>query len=133
MGDFKYSSINAIEDYNGFKTSLNFAKTSGKYRYPSGRYTSRDDNNDLGINFYNNFNLYSNLSYRILNPTKQFNTFRFQNEFSLAYDNTTGNYKKKAKPTIKATTKRNHYFELGLDIKPFQSYDFYEPRILDVI
>jgi hypothetical protein len=28
------------------------------------------------------------------------------------------------KPTIKATTKRNHYFELGLDIKPFQSYDF---------
>jgi hypothetical protein len=31
------------------------------------------------------------------------------------------------KPTI--TTKRNHYFELGLDIKPFQSYDFYEPRI----
>jgi hypothetical protein len=33
------------------------------------------------------------------------------------------------KPTIKATTKRNHYFELGLDIKPFQSYDFYEPRI----
>jgi hypothetical protein len=34
-GDFKYSSINAIEDYNGFKTSLNFAKTSGKYRYSS--------------------------------------------------------------------------------------------------
>jgi hypothetical protein len=27
------------------------------------------------------------------------------------------------KPTIKATTKRNH-FELGLDIKPFQSFDF---------
>jgi hypothetical protein len=25
-GDFKYSSINAIEDYNGFKTSLNFQK-----------------------------------------------------------------------------------------------------------
>jgi hypothetical protein len=26
---------NAIEDYNGFKTSLNFIKTSGKYRYSS--------------------------------------------------------------------------------------------------
>jgi hypothetical protein len=132
-GDFKYSSINAIEDYNGFKTSLNFAKTSGKYRYSlSGRYTSRDyDNNDLGINFYNNFNnLYSNLSYRILNPTKQFNTFKFQNEFSLAYDNTTGKLQEGYyKPTIKATTKRNHYFELGLDIKPFEAYDFYEPRI----
>jgi arginine repressor len=29
-----------------------FQKTSGKYRYSfSGRYTSRTDNNDLGINF----------------------------------------------------------------------------------
>jgi hypothetical protein len=32
------------------------------------------------------------------------------------------NYKKAT--TINNTTKRNHYFELGLDIKPFQSYDF---------
>jgi hypothetical protein len=97
---------------------------------PSPEDIPRDyDNNDLGINFYNNFNnLYSNLSYRILNPTKQFNTFRFQNEFSLAYDNTTGKLQE-ATTNQQATTKRNHYFELGLDIKPFQSYDFYEPRI----
>ena len=41
-GDFKYSTINTIEDYDGFKTSLNFAKTSGKYRYLlSGKYLSR--------------------------------------------------------------------------------------------
>jgi len=132
-GDLKYSTINSIEDYDGIKSSLNFAKTSGKYRYSfSGRYTSKEfDNNDLGINFYTNFyNLYSNLSYRILNPTKTFNTFRFQNEFNLVFDNTTGKLQEGLyKPTIKATTKRNHYFEIGLDIKPFEAYDFYEPRV----
>jgi hypothetical protein len=70
--------------------SLNFIKQAENIGTPSRKIYLRDyDNNDLGINFYNNFNnLYS--SYRILNPTKQFNTFRFQNEFSLAYDNTTG-------------------------------------------
>jgi hypothetical protein len=132
-GDFKYSAINTTEDYDGFKSSLNFAKTSGKYRYSfSGRYTSKSyDNNDLGINFYTNFyNLYSNLSYRIVNPTKKFNTFKFQNEFSVLYDNTTGKLQEGYyKPTIKATSKRNHYFEFGLDIKPFEAYDFYEPRV----
>jgi hypothetical protein len=40
-----------------------------------------------------------------------------------------GNYKRATTSQQLATTKRNHYFELGLDIKPFQSYDFYEPRI----
>ncbi|MEZ7497565.1 DUF5916 domain-containing protein [Flavobacterium sp. Arc3] len=132
-GDFKYSTINTIEDYNGFKSSLNFAKTSGQYRYSfSGRYTSKSyDNNDLGINYYTNFyNLYSNISYRILNPTKSFNTFKFFNEFSVTYDNTTGKLQEGLyKPTIKATTKRNHYYEFGLDIKPFEAYDFYEPRV----
>jgi hypothetical protein len=39
---------------------------------------------------------------------------------SVAYDNTTGKLRRYYKPTIKATTKRNHYFELGLDIKPFK-------------
>jgi hypothetical protein len=42
----------------------------------TGRYTLENyDNNDLGINFYTNFyNFYSNVSYRILKPTKVFNT-----------------------------------------------------------
>jgi hypothetical protein len=56
-GDFKYSTIKDLQDYNGYKTSLNFAKTSGRYRYTlTGRYTSENyDNNDLGINFLTNF------------------------------------------------------------------------------
>ena len=131
-GDFKYSAINDIEDYNGFKSSLNFAKTIGKYRYAfSGRYTSKEyDNNDLGINFYTNYyNFYTNLSYRILNPTKTFNTFKFFNEFSVLYDITTGKLQEGYyKPTIKATSKRNHYYELSFNISPFETFDFYEPR-----
>lgn len=131
-GDFKYSAVNDVENYDGFKSSINFAKTSGKYRYAfSGRYTSKEyDNNDLGINFYTNYyNLYTNLSYRILNPTKIFNTFKFFNEFSALYDNTTGKLQEGYyKPTFKATTKRNHYYELSFSINPFDSFDFYEPR-----
>jgi hypothetical protein len=37
------------------------------------------------------------------------------------------------KPTIKATTKRNHYFELGLDIKPFNHTIFMNLEFFDVI
>jgi hypothetical protein len=39
------------------------------------------------------------------------------------------NYKRDITNQQLATTKRNHYFELGLDIKPFD-IRFYEPRIL---
>jgi hypothetical protein len=132
-GDFKYSTIKDFQDYNGYKTSLNFAKTSGRYRYTlTGRYTSENyDNNDLGINFLTNFyNFYSNVSYRILKPTKLFNTFRFFNEFSGLFDNNTNKLQEAYyKPTFKATSKRNHYYELSFNVSPFETYDFYEPRV----
>lgn len=132
-GDFKYSAVNDFQNYNGYKTSLNFAKTSGRYRYTfTGRYTSENyDNNDLGINFFTNFyNFYSNVSYRILKPTKLFNTFRFFNEFSGLFDNTTNKLQEAYyKPTFKATTKRNHYYELSFNFSPFETNDFYEPRV----
>jgi hypothetical protein len=66
--------------YDGFKSSLNFAKQAVNTGIPFQEDIPQKsyDNNDLGINFYTNFyNLYSNLSYRIVNPTKKFNTFKF--------------------------------------------------------
>jgi hypothetical protein len=132
-GDFKYSSINDIEDYNGFKTSLNFAKTSGKYRYAlSGKYISENyDINDLGINFYTNYhNAYAKGSYRIVNPTKHFNTFKFEQELNFEIQNTIGKFQEAwHKTTLKATTLNNHYFEFALVINPFETFDFYEPRV----
>lgn len=131
-GDFKYSSINDIEDYNGFKTYLNFAKTSGKYRYIlTGKYISENyDVNDLGIIFYTNYhNAYANASYRILNPTKFFNTFVIEQEVNAEIQNTTGKLQEFwYKTLVKATTLNNHYYEAALFVTPFENFDFYEAR-----
>lgn len=132
-GDFKYSTVNDIESYNGFKTALNFAKTSGQYRYTvSGKYISSDyDINDLGLVFYTNYhNAFANGSYRILNPTKYFNTFKVEQELNLELQNTTGKMQEVwYKTLIKARSKKNHYMEFALVINPFETYDFYEPRV----
>lgn len=131
-GDFKYSSINTIEDYTGFKTALTFAKTSGKYRYYlSGKYLSRDyDINDLGIIFYTNYHsALANASYRILNPIKYFNTFKVEQELNLEIQNTTGKLQEGwYKTVVKARSRSNNYFEMALVIIPFETFDFYEPR-----
>ncbi|MFV8344813.1 DUF5916 domain-containing protein [Flavobacterium sp. ZB4P13] len=131
-GDFKYSTINTIEDYDGYKAELNFRKTSGKYRYLlSGKYISKNyDVNDLGIIFYTNYhNAYASGSYRIVNPTKVFNTFKVNQFVNLEIENTTGKLQTGAIGTeIKATTLKNNYFEFVLEATPFKTFDFYEPR-----
>lgn len=131
-GDFKFSHINTLEGYNGYKTALNFEKTSGKYRYfLTGKYISENyDINDLGIIFYTNYhNFLANGSYRILNPTSLFNTFKVEQELNLEIQNTTSK-KQEAwyKTVFKATSLSNNYFEFALVINPFETYDFYEPR-----
>ena len=131
-GDFKYSSVKDIEDYNGYKTALNFAKTSGRYRYLfSGKYLSKDyDINDLGIIFYTNYHAaYAEGSYRIVNPTKVFNTFKATQSLSIEIQNTTGKTQEASyQSTAKATTLKNNYFEAKLTINPLDRFDFYEPR-----
>ncbi|MES2805728.1 MAG: DUF5916 domain-containing protein [Bacteroidota bacterium] len=131
-GDFKYSSINAIEDYDGFKTEIGFAKTSGRYRYLfSGKYISENyDINDLGIIFYTNYHAaLTNGSYRIVNPTKTFNTLKIEQELNLEIHNTTGKIQENwYKTVIKATSLNNDYFELVILANPLKTFDFYEPR-----
>lgn len=132
-GDFRYSTINDTEDYNGFKTSLNFAKTSGKYRYLlTGKYTSKQfDSNDLGIlYYYNYYSGYVNGSYRILNPTKLFNSFLIEQEANFDLDNTTNKIQNTSwfQTTIAATTHNLYNFEMGINIVPFETFDFYLPQ-----
>lgn len=131
-GDFKYSTINDVQDYNGYKTSLNFAKTSGKYRYLfSGKYISENyDINDLGIIFYTNYHSFSaNGSYRIINPTKVFNTFKVEQEVNVEIQNTFGKLQEAwYKALIKGTNLNNDYFEFAFFANPLVNYDFYEPR-----
>ncbi|TDE01882.1 DUF5916 domain-containing protein [Flavobacterium sandaracinum] len=131
-GDFKYNSIHTVEDYDGFKTEIGFEKTSGKYRYGfSGKYVSENyDVNDLGINFYSNYhNGYAHGSYRIVNPTKVFNTFRINEYVNFEVDNTSKKLQTGAFGTeIKATTLDNDTLELLLEFSPLETFDFYEPR-----
>ncbi len=131
-GDFKYNIINTIEDYSGYKTEIGFAKTSGRYRYEfSGKYVSKNyDVNDLGINFYSNYhNIYGNGSYRIVNPTETFNTFKLNQYINFDMENSTGKPQTGAFGTeMKATTLKNNSLEFVVEISPFKTFDFYEPR-----
>lgn len=135
-GDFKYSYVNEFgneENRNGFNTSLNIGKTSGKVRYSAGaNYVSKEfDNNDLGINFQTNFySVFSNVNYRILAPTETFNTFRINfNAFS-EFENTTGKIQAgNFNININSTSKDNDFVGMGLNIRPFNINDFYEARV----
>ena len=133
-GDYKYSHINdyLIDNRNGYNTSLNFGKTKGKFRYGiGGQYVSEKwDNNDLGINFQNHYHaIYSNSSYRILQPNKTFNSFNtFLNLYS-EFDNRTGKIQESSvNININSTDKKNDYHGFSLNSRVTDTYDFYEPR-----
>ncbi|MBD3583244.1 DUF5916 domain-containing protein [Flavobacterium selenitireducens] len=137
-GDFKYSyihesNLSGIGDYDGFKTALNFIKTHGNHRYDLlAKYISKDyDINDLGIAFINNYyNFYANYNYRILNPNKTFNTFRFDLSSSIEFQNQTSkvqDYYWVASTNF--NSKKNDYWNFSANIKPMITYDFYQPRV----
>jgi len=132
FGDFKYSTISDVKDYEGYKTALNFAKTSGRYRYLfSAKYISENyDINDLGIIFVTNYHAaYVETSYRIVNPTKIFNTFKATQNINLDIQNTTGKTQEGwYQAIITATTIKNHYLEGKFQVNPLDRFDFYEPR-----
>ncbi|MFV8344812.1 DUF5916 domain-containing protein [Flavobacterium sp. ZB4P13] len=134
-GDFKYSYINAIEDKKGINSQLNFSETSGKYRYGFGaNIATKDfDNNDLGINFETNYySLYGNTSYRILNPTKYFNSFNaYLNVYSQFQKETGKIQSSNVNFEINSKNKKNHFFGIGIDANALETYDYYEPRTAD--
>ena len=132
-GDFKYSHVkeNGIKD--GINSQLNFGETSGKYRFSAGAdvMTRNYDPNDLGINFETNFySVYGNTSYRILNPTKIFNTFSASinsyNQFNL---DTNRPQTSVINLNINTTTKKNHFVGFYANANPVKTYDYYEPRV----
>jgi hypothetical protein len=142
-GDFKYSDVknnsiydalnNGLENYNGYKTALNFAKTSGRYRYLfSGKYLSENyDINDLGLIYVNNYHAgYAEMTYRIVNPTKVFNTLKLNQNINVEIQNTTGKTQSAwYQATAKATTLKNELLLFEFQINPLDRFDFYEPRV----
>ncbi|MFV8268524.1 DUF5916 domain-containing protein [Flavobacterium sp. GT2N3] len=134
-GDFKYSYINAVTDKKGIYSQLNLSETSGKFRHGMGaEITTKDfDNNDLGINFETNYySLYGNTSYRILNPTKYFNSFDARIKTYSQFQKETGKLQSgNINFQINLKNKKNHYLGIGLDANPVETYDYYEPRTAD--
>ncbi|OYQ33145.1 hydrolase [Flavobacterium cyanobacteriorum] len=132
-GNFKFSHINDLADRNGYSSSVSIGKTSGKYRYSlSSFYVSKDfDINDLGILFQTNYyNIYARGSYRILNPTKNYNTFQLNTGFYSEFQNDTGKMQVgRFEARVNSNTRKNDYLGYGVEVNPFHTYDFYEPRV----
>lgn len=137
-GDLKYSYINRFgnaDDKNGINTTIGIGKKGGKWRYNAGaNYVSKEyDPNDLGINFITDYHGgYANLGYRILNPTKLFNTFRINYNNYLEIQNTSGRLQQaQFNIDMKANTLKNDYLAFELYVNPIKVYDFYEARVED--
>ena len=132
-GGLKSSSINDVENKNGYNASLYFAETNGKFRYSFGsEYMSKNfEINDLGINFRTYYYSFSgNTNYRILNPNKTFNTFRINlNSYFEFYTPTNQIQSSNFNVNLNSTNKKNHYFGAGINFNPFKNYDYYEPRV----
>ncbi|WP_264532337.1 carbohydrate binding family 9 domain-containing protein [Flavobacterium sp. N502540] len=131
-GNVKYSLINDTEDKNGVFSTIRFAETSGNYRYSIGSdFVSKDfAPNDMGINFYTNYyNLYGNGNYRILNPTKLFNTFRVDYDMYTEFNKESGKVQDNRISTeVNLSTLKNNFYGAGIDLFPLNSHDYYEPR-----
>ena len=131
-GNFKYSHVNDIEPKKGINSNLNLSETSGKYRYGIGAdITTKDyDNNDMGINFETNYyTFYGNASYRILNPTKVFNSFNTNLNIGIQFQKETGKLQENnINFNIHSTSKKDNFYGLGFNINPVETFDYYEPR-----
>lgn len=138
-GDVKYSYVNRTNQDNkiGYTADLYFGDTSGKYRYGfGGQFMSKDfDPNDLGINFQNHYQAYyGNASYRILKPSKKFNSFNTNINYYSEFDNRTGRIQEHSiNLNYNSVSKKNNYFGFGFNGRPTKIYDFYTPRSTDQI
>mgnify|MGYP001423996966 FL=1 len=117
---------------DGYKTTFKINKTKGNFRWMTGVWTTDENYNqdDMGISrWYNNQNIFANISYEIFNPTEYFNQF----EFKLSV-----RHGRRYTPSIK----RNNNYEaelffetnklfknrLELELRTLNK-DFFEPRV----
>ena len=131
-GEAKMSRVNLPEsNKTGFASELGVSRTKGKFRYGvSHEFANKTyDINDLGVNFFNNYNnFYWNTSYRIFEPKGIFNQYNIRLQ---------GNHHRRYDPDVAVTTNINSSFfgvtttrfAFGGSVNystPFK--DFFEPR-----
>ena len=135
-GGFKTSRVREdgeLTDGYWFDTSI--GKNAGKWQYAIG-YEMADDQydiNDLGINFYNDYQrVYAFASYRIFEPTKKFNRYQFQYWSNLRYRHSDGAYTgNNLGLGFNATTVNNFSFGGNVNGNIGKQYDYFEPRVED--
>lgn len=135
-GGFKTSRVREDGELtDGYWFDSSIGKNAGKWQYALG-YEMADkdyDINDLGFNFYNDYQrLYAFASYRIFEPTKKFNRYRFSYSSSLRYRHSDGAYTgNHISLNYNATTINNFSFGSNINGNIGKQYDYYEPRIED--
>lgn len=132
-GEAKMSSVNLpASNKMGFASEFRAERTKGQIRYFAGHSFSNQtfDINDLGLNFYNNYNNFSGgISYQIFEPVGNYNEIRLSLE---------GNHERRYQPDVNtatairsnfmASTRDRFYFGGGVDWTS-PSKDFFEPRV----
>ena len=74
----------------------------------------------------------SELSYRILNPTANYNTFNVQFYSETSFENRTGRVQDNSiNLNVESADKKNDFYGYGIDLRPTVTYDFYEARTPD--
>ena len=131
-GNAEYTYVNDKKNTDGFRGLIDFNKISGKYQYGFGSdlLTKNFDIDDLGFNNRNNYySAYGNASYRILQPTKHFNSFSLRlnmyNEFNKESNKLQAN---NININTNILDKGNNYYGMGVNAQPFEVYDYYMPR-----
>jgi Domain of unknown function (DUF5916)/Carbohydrate family 9 binding domain-like len=134
QGNAKISVVNENQKYqNGWNANIEASKTSGKYRYGLGGdvLTKNFNNNDLGINFETNYySFYQNASYRILNPTKTFNSFSVYANVYHQFQIETGKpQSSNINLNLNASNKKNNNYGFNFYSNPVKTYDYFEARV----
>lgn len=132
-GDLKYSFVNDDNRKDGVSTNIGFADNGGKYRYNAriGVVTKEYDINDLGINYETNYyTLNGGFNYRTLKPTKHLNSFRTSLFANARWHKETNKIQENVIDIVNDfNSKNNNFYEYGMEIKPFEKYNYYEPRV----
>ncbi|HEY9168466.1 MAG TPA: DUF5916 domain-containing protein [Lutibacter sp.] len=133
-GDFKISNIQEnSKNTSGYSGLLEFAKISGNYQYEFGHSRSNDtyDINDLGYQNKNNLAVYwAEASYRIFEPTKIFDEYRFSLSSTAVYQNEPYEFAENNINLDFFFFTKNRFAFGGSFISSFgDQYNFYEPRV----
>jgi len=133
-GEFKMSHINeAAENTTGFSSALEVAKISNQYQFALGHTYADEkyDINDLGLLLRNNFNNFSaNASYRIFEPTDNFQSYNisFSSQYKqLASPNTYTGLELEASLRINSLKLDTYGFDIAME--PGRQFDYFEPRV----